>query len=138
MTADWAGEELREHILMRSGGVCECCGQQRYESLHHRTPRGMGGSIDPALNSPANITGVCGHGTAKCHGRIEVSRIIAMNYGWLVPRGQDSAETPILYRGTWALITKIGVEYLPSMECWKLPDPRSWMSMFQVRQPRSR
>lgn len=87
----------------------------------------MGGSIDPALNSPANIVSVCGHGTAKCHGQIEVSRMIATTYGWLVPRGQPSDEVPILYRGLWAFLTADGfVEYVPSMESFSLPNARDW------------
>lgn len=126
-TLDWAGEELRETILVRSGGVCECCGNTRYESLHHRTPRGMGGSHDEALNSPANITGVCGSGTTGCHGRIEISRIIATTYGWLVRHGMDPEITPIAYRGRWALLGDDGfVDYVPPAETLRLPDIRQW------------
>jgi hypothetical protein len=124
---DWAGEELRENVLARSGGVCECCGLERYESLHHRTPRGMGGSTDPALNSPANIVAVCGHGTAGCHGKIEVSRAVATEYGWLVPRGQDPGTAPILYRGVWCVLAPGGwVETVAPRESFRLPDPRTW------------
>lgn len=124
---DWAGEDLRELIIIRSGGICECCGNTRYESLHHRTPRGMGGSTNHELNTPANIVAVCGHGTAGCHGRIEISRTIATRYGWLVPRGQDPEETPIIYRGTWAGLTTTGtVHYIPSLQSMLLPNPKSW------------
>ena len=131
---DWAGEDLRELILVRSGGVCECCGGRRYESLHHRTPRGMGGSKDAALNSPANIGAVCGNGTTGCHGSIEVSRTIAQNYGWLVPRGHDASIIPILYRGIWSIISHEGfVEHIPPMESMRFPNPKDWLKNHQRR-----
>ena len=135
---DWAGEDLREAILWRSGGVCECCGQTRYESLHHRTPRGMGGSTDPALNSSANIVAVCGHGTAGCHGRVEVGRAIATRYGWLVPHGSNPETTPILYRGLWAYLTaENGVDYLQMQERSGLPDSRAWRERMRIEQKRT-
>ena len=65
-------------------------------SIHHRQPRGMGGTDDPAANSPANLLLLCGTGTTGCHGLVETQRALAVEHGWLVPHSTDPASVPVL------------------------------------------
>jgi hypothetical protein len=78
-------------VLARSNGVCEVCGQARATNVHHRMPRGMGGTNRP-IESPAWLLHVCGSGTTGCHGRIESDRTRAQAAGWLLV-GQETPET---------------------------------------------
>ena len=89
-----------EKIHERSQRRCERCGTDsslRY-SLHHRKPRGMGGSKDPAINNPSNLIFLCGSGTEGCHGWVESNRSIAYTDGLLVHRVDDPAEIPVVLR----------------------------------------
>lgn len=91
-------------VLGRAGYVCEVCEGTlegvHGHSLHHRRPRGMGGSKDPATHTAANFLAVCGSGTTGCHGWIEQHRALAYASGLLVRRGHDPAATPVVgYRG---------------------------------------
>lgn len=67
-------------------------GQGGY-SIHHRQPRGMGGSRDPAINDPANLLLLCGSGVTGCHGWVESNRPEATDLGLLVSR--NSRYSPI-------------------------------------------
>ncbi len=81
-------------VLARSNGVCEVCGQARAPNVHHRRPRGMGGT-SRAIESPGWLLHVCGQGnTSGCHGRIESSREAAREAGWLLTDRQTPQDTP--------------------------------------------
>ena len=77
----------RQAVIDRAGSKCERCGQPG-EQIHHRKPRGMGGTSDPAINAFPNLVFVC----ADCHREIESHRSDAYESGWLVRRWQDPAE----------------------------------------------
>lgn len=101
--------------LARAGGRCEVCavglGPRRGVdfSLHHRLPRQMGGTKDPAINSPAAVGVLCGSGTTGCHGRIESRRAEAQASGWIVHRGTDPATVAVLiHRDRWVYLTDSG------------------------------
>lgn len=96
-------------IVARAGGSCELCGipvafvdddgqvtPLAAYSIHHRQPRGMGGTSDPAANSATNLLLLCGTGTSGCHGLVESQRALAVGHGWLVPRPTDPATVPVL------------------------------------------
>lgn len=68
-------------------------------SVHHRRPRRMGGTTDPAVNTPANLAILCGSGTTGCHGEIESRRTDAYADGWLLHAGQDPVDVPVRLRG---------------------------------------
>ncbi|TIC78806.1 HNH endonuclease [Nocardioides sp. GY 10127] len=95
--------ETRILVRERSAGRCEGCGRALHaagtwtadHSFHHRRPRGMGGTTDPAANTPANLLLLCGTGTTGCHGWVESNRGKATALGWLVPRGTDPADVPV-------------------------------------------
>ena len=77
----------RQAVIDRAGRKCERCGQPG-EQIHHRKPRGMGGTSDPAINAFPNLVLVC----VTCHDEIERNRQMAYESGWLVHRWQDPAE----------------------------------------------
>lgn len=96
LTADLARE-----IAKRDLWSCVCCGvgvqgdRGVSWSIHHRIPRGMGGTTDPRLNSPANLVLLCGSGTTGCHGSVEHYRDKARERGLLLWRSQDPETVPV-------------------------------------------
>ena len=79
-------EKVRKEIVARANGRCESCGSiAMYNQIHHRRPRGMGGSRDPLSGSAAN--GLFVH--PACHSKIESDRKQALENGQLVRQGID-------------------------------------------------
>ena len=71
-------DEVRKQIKERSKERCEVCGALAlHPQIHHRRPRGMGGSKDPVTGSAAN--GIWIHAT--CHSKIESQRSWAVDLG---------------------------------------------------------
>lgn len=93
------------HLLHeRAGGLCEICGFAEAQQIHHRQPRGMGGTRDLSTNACSNLTFIC----HLCHGRIESYRSKAIADGHIVSKFCVSAETPFLYRGTLRILDDEG------------------------------
>jgi hypothetical protein len=93
-------------VMNRASQGCERCGSNRSEfwSMHHRRPRGMGGSKRPEVNAPSNILMLCGSGTTGCHGWVESNREEAYELGLLVHMWQKPVEVPVtLWHGTFLL-----------------------------------
>lgn len=92
-------KEVRLAVLNRSGFRCEICGkplgQNQFYSIHHRIPRGMGGTDRPELNETSNLLALCGSGTSGCHGYIENHRQEAYEKGWIVLRDHNPADVPV-------------------------------------------
>lgn len=111
----------RKIAVERDGMMCRrCCRHIRGESsIHHRLPRGMGGSNSLAgsarVERPCNLVRLCGSGVTGCHGWIEQNRDAAYRTGWLVHRWADPAEVPILDRfgRWWRLDDHGGLDALP-------------------------
>lgn len=109
-------------IVARAGGSCELCGVPvafvdddgqvtplAAYSIHHRQPRGMGGTSDLAANSATNLLLLCGTGTSGCHGMVETQRALAVEHGWLVPRPTNPADVPaLLFFGDRVYLTPNG------------------------------
>jgi hypothetical protein len=69
-------------------------------SVHHRRPRGMGGTKRPESNLPANLLTLCGTGTTGCHGWVESHRTSATADGLLISQHADPELIPVhTYRG---------------------------------------
>lgn len=87
----------KELILSRSGGNCEVmakgCGYTATD-IHHRRPRGMGGTTRPDSNIVSNGIAVCRH----CHMWCESERNWARDNGFLVRLDADPAGSPIWWR----------------------------------------
>jgi hypothetical protein len=97
--------EVQEQIRNRSKGRCEMCGALAlYHQIHHRRPRGMGGSKDPACGTAAN--GLFVH--PACHAKIESNREQAYQRGHLVRQGQDPAKVPVRRGMVWYLLGEDG------------------------------
>lgn len=96
--------QVRAVIHERSDRWCERCGGERGWELHHRRPRGAGGSRRPETNEASNGLNLCG----ACHRRIESNRTEAYEHGWLVHQTDDPREVPVLYRGTLVYLDAFG------------------------------
>lgn len=99
---------VRRLVAERAGGCCERCGQPitgEY-SIHHRKPRGMGGTKDTAINSAANLLLLCGSATTAggCHTAVEKFRQSAMTTGLIVARTADPAKVPVKRHNGWAYL----------------------------------
>lgn len=83
-------KDAADKIIERDAGRCAWCGylvrgvRGIHWSIHHRRPRGKGGSSVTWVDMPANGVVVHGHGTQSCHGLIESNRDIAKGNGFLV------------------------------------------------------
>lgn len=96
---------VRAAVLARAGGCCEVCrarlhhedtGWVAAHSVHHRRPRGAGGSSRADTNTPANLLLLCGSATtAGCHQWVESNRTRALDLGLLLTQGQHPAEVPV-------------------------------------------
>lgn len=82
-------------VLERAAETCERCGRRPVEQIHHRKPRGAGGSSDPAINSPANLLALC----SPCHLEVEQDRAVSYEQGWLVRRDHDPALSRVWLAG---------------------------------------
>lgn len=74
-------------VAARNGGRCLRCGRPGSQ-IHHRLPRGAGGTSNPKINSPSNLVWL----DFACHAEIESHRTVSYRTGWLVRRGADPAE----------------------------------------------
>lgn len=74
--------------------------------IHHRLPRGSGGSRRALVNSPANGLVV----SPSTHLLIEEQRELAKRNGWLVSKltSQLPCEVPVLLHHSWVLLDNEG------------------------------
>ncbi|RVW03162.1 hypothetical protein EGT50_09970 [Rhodococcus xishaensis] len=100
---------VRELIEARAGGRCEamwagtCNG--RVEEIHHRRPRGAGGSKAPAVNRAGNGIAIC----SPCHRLIESQRDAARTAGLLVSLHESHpANVPVVRRHRLVLLDDFG------------------------------
>jgi hypothetical protein len=101
-TKSTVSAETAETVVARDQWSCVGCGMGIMGlergvgwSIHHRIPRGMGGSKDPKISAPSNLVVLCGSGSTGCHGDAESYRDAARARGLLVWRSQDPAEVPV-------------------------------------------
>lgn len=93
-----AGEfslDTRTAITFRAGFMCERCRNVRGEEIHHRRPRGMGGTLRAATAGAANGVLLCG----DCHRWAESNRDEARAEGWLCPQHEEPSEWPLVRHG---------------------------------------
>ena len=109
--------EVRELIRQRASYACEvqvrCQGRGMWWQLHHRIPRGMGGTKREQVNLAANGLGIC----ADCHRWIEHNRAAAYPMGWLVRQTKDPADVPVLLRREWVYLNNIGGTVPTAVPC---------------------
>lgn len=110
MRATGFSKVVRDLVAERSGGVCEllipvvCTGMAQV--MHHRRPRGIGGTRRVDTNEPSSALHICD----ACHRHLEVSeRGVARRNGWLVSQHASPVNVPVLYRSrVWLLLTNEG------------------------------
>lgn len=117
--AEW--EQLRHMLACRAGGRCEGCERPfvpgtREPSVHHRDPRGMGGTTRDDIHALSNLVLLCGGqiaGVADCHGWVESNRDEARRRGLLVADGLDHRDVPLELRsGRRVLLDPLSPLYL--------------------------
>lgn len=103
--------EIVEAVYERAGHSCEICtsavGDRRGvdHHIHHRRPRGAGGTRRPDTNEPPNLMLLC----PDCHVSVESHRGPALAVGWLVPQSGDPALVAVLVqRDRWVYLTADG------------------------------
>lgn len=111
--------DVVDAVLHRAAYSCEICGDGVGDirgldySIHHRRPRGMGGTRWEGANLPSNLMLLCGTGVNGCHGIVESHRAGAVAGGWLVLSRTDPATVAVLItRDRWRYLTDDG-EYSP-------------------------
>lgn len=82
-----AEHHARRVLATRSDGVCETCGRRRATDYHHRQNRSQGGTWSPAAAL---------HLCRRCHHTVTTHPEAAYRHGWLVYRGDDPAQVPVL------------------------------------------
>lgn len=93
-------EQARAIVIARDGNACVVCGQ-RFDEVHHRYRRGMGGSKDPNIHSPVNLLCLCSfhHRTAE-----SLRTDVATPTGLCVPSLAAAYLTPVTHWAFgWAL-----------------------------------
>jgi hypothetical protein len=106
-------DAARAIVLARDGNTCQRCGTNllyKLASIHHRRPRGMGGSAD--VNVASNMVLLCGSATTpgSCHEYAETQRGQARIEGWLIPKLSDihPSEVPLLTFHGWRYLLDDG------------------------------
>lgn len=100
-------QKTRDLIHHRAKGRCEKCGMPLpggLAQIHHRRPRGMGGTKRKESGTAAN--GIYVH--LKCHMDIESNRQAAFDNGWLVHQLAEPAVIPIKLWDGWFLLDDAG------------------------------
>jgi len=116
-------EKTRQVIRERAKNRCELCGTPvgMDAQIHHRKPRGMGGTKDDASRLACN--GLFVH--FRCHEKIERNREIALANGWLVRQSGDSQDQPVRLHYGWVLLNADGsVDFLASALDEKYQSPQ--------------
>lgn len=90
-------------VFERAGGLCEVCGGAGSD-IHHRKPRGAGGTRDGAINALSNLTLLC----RRDHARVESERALAYERGWLVHSWDEPGLVPFLRLGRFCLFDDVG------------------------------
>lgn len=67
--------EATPKVIKRARGICEVCGHERVEVIHHRLRRSQGGT-----NDLENLLGLC----RGCHDDIHAHPAWALEHGYLL------------------------------------------------------
>ena len=97
-------KKVRDLVKRRAKHTCERCGLCPGQVVHHRDPRGIGGSSRPEVNLPSNLVYIC----VPCHEYVESKRLEAIGYGWLVEDRFVPAKVRIELHYGWHLLTDDG------------------------------
>lgn len=100
-------DAARTAILQAHPGCVGCA--RPVDEIHHRRPRGVGGTNNPEIGQPWNGIGLC----HTCHRIAESRRALARALGWLTPT--PTADVPYwTCRYGWCTWTLLG----DGPPCW--------------------
>ncbi len=128
MSATGFADKVESQIIARDLGACARCGRHVVHlergvawAIHHRRPRGAGGTVIVWVNLAANGIVLC----TACHEHIESHRAEARMAGYLVPlNGVLKADEVAIRHHT------LGLVYLNDEGGWapveEGPTPDSW------------
>lgn len=96
------GLAVRDCVYARDRFACVLCGDRDGAfALHHRRPRGAGGTRRANANSPANLVLLCN----DCHAHTESHRADALDRGLLLPQSvEDPSTAPVVWHGKTVLL----------------------------------
>lgn len=107
MSVSAFSDVVRARVMARSGGFCEVrrdgCWDEGSQ-LHHRRPRGMGGSRSKVTGGAANALNLC----IQCHDHVERNRLEARDNGWIVRQSADPSQVPVHRYRRWVLLDDDG------------------------------
>lgn len=96
-------QATRDAVYSRDRG-CIVGGCTDWLQIHHRRPRGMGGTRREDSNGLAALVLVC----EEHHAWIESNRETARDRGLLVTQHQTPADVPLVRHGEWVRLTDGG------------------------------
>jgi 5-methylcytosine-specific restriction protein A len=97
--------KVRVLIIERAQGMCERCGEAKPGmQVHHRRPRGMGGSRREDTNRASNGLYLC----ADCHAWVESYRTEARLHGLLLTQSEYPPDRFVQRRGDVVRLTDDG------------------------------
>lgn len=104
-------DAARTLVRDRDAWRCQMCGTLmvagQSRSIHHRKPKGMGGSA--LLENASNLVQLCGVGNSDgCHGKAHSNPHWARNHGWIVARALDPTEIPVDMHDGWFTLADDG------------------------------
>ena len=106
--ADRLPANARRLVEVRSGGICEGCGNRPATDIHHRKYRSRGGThnLDNLLHLCGGASGLPGGNHSGCHGIAHSLK--GHDLGWSVHSWDDPGDVPAEYRGRPAWLTLWG------------------------------
>lgn len=90
--ADQIPAANRRLVYERASGHCErCCMTTTVPHLHHRRPKGLGGSSAPDRHAVSNLAHLC----PTCHREVHANPRMSAEDGWIVPRSSGLAPAAV-------------------------------------------
>lgn len=103
---------VRNAVIFRDNFSCRRCGKTPASQIHHRAPRGRGGTKCEWINGKANLALL----DLECHEFIERNRTYGYETGWLIKRNSNDLpeEVPLtdIYGRQFFLDDLGGVTYI--------------------------
>lgn len=96
-------QAVRDLVFSRDTS-CIVCGEPFQLQIHHRRPRGAGGTKRPETNLPANLVLLC----LEHHAWVESNRDVARQSGYLVAQQTRPEDVPIVRHGAWTWLCDDG------------------------------
>lgn len=91
-------------LVFRRDESCVVCGETYQLQIHHRRPRGAGGTSRPETNGPANLVLLC----LTHHAWVESNREVARSSGYLVPQHANPEDVLLVWHGEWTWLGSDG------------------------------